>query len=93
MTHWLQVLSIPLGCPLCPHADRFLEVQRDSITHVRGQRRLEINGATLARFDNIACIRESVEKGQAARGPSLFIQFAGCSSPNSRRAKYDARRH
>ena len=28
-------------------------MQRDSITHVRGQRRLEINGATLARFDNI----------------------------------------
>ena len=67
--------------------DRFPEVQRVRITHGRGQRRL---GCAVR---HIACIRESVEKYQAAHGPSLFVQFAGCSSPNSSRAKYASRRH
>ena len=48
---WLQVLSIPPGYHLCPHPDGFPEVQRGRITHVRGPRRLKINGATLTPFD------------------------------------------
>jgi hypothetical protein len=48
---WLQVLSIPPGCHLCPHADGFPEVQRGTIIHVRGQWQLKINRAALARFD------------------------------------------